>query len=233
MSSIDSARDSAAAKGILEAVEITTGDEPTAAVVWLHGLGADGYDFEPLVPWLAWPGAPAIRYVFPHAPVRPVTVNGGMEMRAWYDIRGIDINRDQDEAGIRESIGHATALVRREQERGIAPSRIVVAGFSQGGAIAIQCALRYPERLGGLLALSTYLLQDHRLEAERHDANRGLPVFMGHGNADPIVPVQLGSQAAVRLRELEHPVEWQQYSMQHAVCPEEIGDITGWLQQRF
>jgi len=218
---------------ILDAVEITTGAEPTAAVVWLHGLGADGHDFEPLVPWLDWPGAPAVRYVFPHAPTRPVTVNGGMQMRAWYDILGINIDRDQDEAGIEESISQATALVRREQERGIEPGRILVAGFSQGGAIAIQCALRYPEKLAGLIALSTYMLQVHRLESERHQANQGMPVFMGHGTADPIVPLQLGSQAAESLRQLAYPVEWQQYPMQHAVCPEEIEHIAAWMQKRF
>lgn len=225
--------DSAAARGELDAVEITTGADPTAAVVWLHGLGADGHDFEPLVPWLEWPGAPAIRYVFPHASIRPVTVNGGMQMRAWYDIKGINIDRDQDEAGIEESVGQATALVRREQERGIDPARIVVAGFSQGGAIALLCALRYPEKLAGLIALSTYMLQADRLEAERQTANDGMPVFMAHGMADPIVPLHLGSQAADRLRGLAYSVEWQQYPMQHAVCPEEIEHIAGWLQKRF
>lgn len=225
--------DSAAGREGPEAVELTTGKEPSAAVVWLHGLGADGHDFEPLVPWLDWPGAPAIRYVFPHAPVRPVTVNGGMQMRAWYDIRGIDIGRDQDTQAIEESVALATGLVRREQERGIPAERIVVAGFSQGGAIALQCALRYPERLAGLVALSTYMLQEHRLEADLHDANRGLPVFFGHGSADPIVPIQLGTQASDSLRELGYPVEWRQYPMQHAVCPEEIEHLANWMRERF
>jgi phospholipase/carboxylesterase len=156
-----------------------------------------------------------------------------MQMRAWYDIRGINIDRDQDEQGIGDSIAQATALVHREQERGIDASRILLAGFSQGGAIAIQCALRYPEKLAGLVALSTYLLQEHRLEAERHESNQGIPVFYGHGSADPIVPVQLGKQAASRLEELGHPVEWQQYPMQHSVCPEEIQHLAAWMQKRF
>jgi len=233
MSTVDSAREEAAGQGLLDAVEIETGNAPDAAVVWLHGLGADGHDFEPLVPWLDWPGAPAIRYVFPHAPVRPVTVNGGMPMRAWYDIRGIDIDRDQDETGIFESIAQATALIRREQERGIDPARILVAGFSQGGAIAIQSALRYPEKLAGLVALSTYMLQQDRLRAERHEANANLAVFFGHGSADPIVPIRLGESAAAGLRELGHQVDWRQYPMQHAVCPEEINDLANWLQKRF
>lgn len=233
MNNVESATGTAAGPGLLEAVEITTGDAPSAAVVWLHGLGADGHDFEPLVPWLKWPGAPAIRYVFPHAPVRPVTVNGGMAMRAWYDIRGIDIDRDQDEEGILESVDQATALVRREQQRGIEPGRIVLAGFSQGGAIAIQCALRYPERLAGLIALSTYLLRADALASERHAANEGLPVFHGHGAADPIVPLALGEEAVASLEGLGHPVESRQYPMQHSVCPEEIQHIAYWLQQRF
>ena len=233
MSTVESARDSAAGQGVLDAVEIETGREPIAAVVWLHGLGADGHDFEPLVPWLDWQDAPPIRYVFPHAPVRPVTVNGGMQMRAWYDIRGIDIDRDQDESGIAESIDQATALVRREEDRGIDPGRIVVAGFSQGGAIALQCALRYPVRLAGLIALSTYLLLESRLGSERHEANAGLPVFFGHGSADPIVPARLGSHAAGALERLGHPVEAHTYPMQHAVCPEEIEHIAAWLRKRF
>ena len=218
---------------LLDTVEITTGDDPDAAVVWLHGLGADGHDFEPLVPWLKWPGAPSIRYVFPHAPVRPVTVNGGMAMRAWYDIRGIDIDRDQDEEGIAQSVLQANALVRREVDRGIDPGRIVLAGFSQGGAIAIQCALRYPQRLAGLIALSTYLLRSDALDEERHEANHGLAVFHGHGTADPIVPLHLGEQAVDTLEKLGYRVESRHYPMQHAVCPEEIQHLASWLQQRF
>jgi phospholipase/carboxylesterase len=217
----------------LETVEIETGKAPTAAVVWLHGLGADGHDFEPLVPQLAWPGAPSIRYVFPHAPVRPVTINGGMPMRAWYDIVELSHDRDQDEDGIMDSVRRTTALIRREEERGVPPGRIVVAGFSQGGAIAIQAALRYPERLAGLVALSTYLLLGDRLAAEAVAENADLPVFCGHGTADPMVPVFLGEAAASRLRTMGHPVDWKSYPMPHAVCPEEVVHLAGWLRQRL
>ena len=154
MITVESAGSPAAGRSILETVEVVTGPEPMAAVIWLHGLGADGHDFEPIVPFFQWPGGPSIRFVFPHAPARPVTVNGGMRMRAWYDIRALQIDRDQDVEAIEESIRQAADLVKREQERGIEAGRIVVAGFSQGGAIAIQCALRYPERLAGLIALS-------------------------------------------------------------------------------
>jgi len=217
----------------LETVEVTTGAEPTAAVVWLHGLGADGHDFEPLVPELSWAGAPHIRYIFPHAPVRPVTINGGMAMRAWYDIVSLTSGRDHDQRGIADSVNQAAALVQREIARGIAPERIVVAGFSQGGAIAIQTALRFPQRLAGLVALSTYLLLDHRLESDAHEANQALPVFVGHGSQDPMVPVQLGETAAGRLRDMGHEVEFHRYAMPHAVCPEEIADLAGWLRARL
>ena len=227
------APDGQGASSRLETVEVCTGPKPTAAVIWLHGLGADGHDFEPLVPELSWTGAPDIRYVFPHAPVRPVTINGGMAMRAWYDIQGLTSERDHDERGIAESVNQAAALVRRELDRGIAAGRIVVAGFSQGGAIALQLALRYPERLAGLIALSTYLLFDDRLERDAHAANRGLPVFIGHGSQDPMVPVQLGERAASRLRGLDYDVEFHRYAMPHAVCAEEIADLAAWLRARL
>lgn len=218
---------------LLDTVEVTTGPEPSAAVIWLHGLGADGHDFEPLVPHLAWPGAPAIRYVFPHAPVRPVTINGGMAMRAWYDIVSLSGARNHDQKGIMQSVDQAWALVQRERERGIDAGRIVVAGFSQGGAIALQLALRYPERLSGLIALSTYLLLEDRLAAEAHPANADLPVFFGHGTADPMVPMQLGRMAADQVLAMGNPVEWHQYPMPHAVCPEEIADLGAWLRTRL
>jgi phospholipase/carboxylesterase len=221
------------AETMLETVEVSTGPSPTAAVVWLHGLGADGHDFEPLVPELSWPGAPDIRYVFPHAPMRPVTLNGGMPMRAWYDIMSLTTGRDQDQRGIADSVNQAAALVRREIGRGIAANRIVVAGFSQGGAIALQLALRYPERLAGLVALSTYLLLDQRFEQEAHAANRGLPVFIAHGSYDPMVPCQLGEAAADRLRGMGYEVEWRRYTMPHSVCPEEVVDLAAWLRARF
>ncbi len=216
---------------VLETVECSTGPAPSAAVIWLHGLGADGHDFEPIVPQLLWPGAPDIRFVFPHAPIRPVTINGGMQMRAWYDIVEMSLSRDHDQEGIADSINRAAALIARENKRGIASGRIVVAGFSQGGAIALQLALRYPETLAGLVALSTYMLMDERLENDRHEANRDLPVFVGHGSADPMVPCFLGEQVAERLRGMGHAVEWHSYPMMHAVCPREIADLSAWLQK--
>jgi phospholipase/carboxylesterase len=220
-------------ESLLETVELTTGPVPDAAVVWLHGLGADGHDFEPLVPLLTWPDAPDIRFVFPHAPVRPVTINGGVPMRAWYDIVSLTSGRDQDRAGIAASIDQAAALVRREHRRGIEAGRIVMAGFSQGGAIALQAALRFPERLAGLVALSTYLLLDEQLDHEAHPANRGLPVFFGHGTQDPMVPFRLGEMAAERLRGLDFDVEWHSYPIPHAVCPEEVDDLAAWLRARL
>jgi phospholipase/carboxylesterase len=212
------------------AVEISTGPAPTAAVIWLHGLGADGHDFEPIVPQLMWPDAPEIRFIFPHAPVRPVTLNGGMPMRAWYDIVSLTGDRDSDQRGIADSVNLAAALVGRERERGIESSRVVVAGFSQGGAIALQLALRYPETLAGLIALSTYLLLEHRLENDQHAANMKLPVFVGHGTSDPMVPYFLGEAVAERLGAMGHPVERHSYPMQHAVCPDEIADLSAWLR---
>jgi phospholipase/carboxylesterase len=220
-------------KEALETVEVETGPEPDAAIVWLHGLGADGHDFEPLVPELSWTGRPAIRYVFPHAPMRPVTINGGMPMRAWYDIVSLTSGRDHDQRGIADSVNQAARLVRRERQRGIDAARIVVAGFSQGGAIALQLALRYPEKLAGLIALSTYLLLDRRLVAETHEANRNIPAFVGHGNQDPMVPFQLGERVAERLRGIGCPVEWHSYAMSHAVCPEEVADLSNWLRGRL
>ena len=217
----------------LETVELDTGQDPSASVIWLHGLGADGHDFEAAVPLLLWPGAPAIRFVFPHAPIRAVTLNAGMRMRAWYDILSIDSERGHDEAGIAESVGQVAALIRREQRRGVAPDRVVLAGFSQGGAIALQLALRYPHRLAGLIALSCYLLQSGRIEAEAHPANRGLPVFMGHGTMDPLVPFGLGEAAAGTLRTLGYGVDWHAYPLEHSVSAEEFGDIGAWLRQRL
>jgi phospholipase/carboxylesterase len=218
---------------MLETVEVLTGPDPSAAVVWLHGLGADGYDFEPLVPQLLWPGAPDIRFVFPHAPVRPVTINGGMAMRAWYDIVSLTSGRDQDQQGIADSIRQASALVERERQRGIDADRIVLAGFSQGGAIAVQLALRYPEKLAGLIALSTYLLLEDKVADEASQANQGLPVFAAHGTLDPMVPIQLGQMLAGKLRDMAYPVDWHSYPMPHAVCPDEITDLSAWLRSRL
>jgi len=217
----------------LETVEIDSGPNPSASVVWLHGLGADGHDFEPLVPYLAWPGAPAIRYVFPHAPVRPVTVNGGMPMRAWYDILSMDGERGHDRRGVGESIQQVFSLLERERKRGIAADRIILAGFSQGGAIALQLGLRYPHRLAGLIGLSTYMLFAGELQDNLHEANRETPVFLAHGTSDPMVPPAMGEAARKQMVALGLPLEWHTYPMPHSVCPEEIEDIAAWLKVRF
>jgi len=216
-----------------DAVELTTGEDPSAAIIWLHGLGADGHDFEPIVPHVLWEGAPAIRFVFPNAPVRPVTLNGGMPMRAWYDILSIDSDRGHDQDGISESVSQVESFVAREQRRGIAPERVIIAGFSQGGAIAIQFALTYPHRLAGLIALSTYLLNADSLGKNVHPVNSGLPVFVGHGNMDPVVPFSMGEKVVNELRSMGYAVDWHSYPMAHAVNPEEIRDIQLWLRQQL
>ena len=219
--------------GLLETVEIATGPEPSAAVVWLHGLGADGHDFEPLVPELALAGTGAVRVVFPHAPGRPVPINGGMPMRAWYDIVGSDRQSPQDEPGIRASAALVETLIRREQDRGIPAGRILLAGFSQGGAIALHLGLRFGAALAGILALSTYLPLHETLTAEQSEANAATPVFMAHGILDPVVPLYLGESSANRLSQGGWPVTWRTYTMPHAVCPEEIADISRFLTDRL
>jgi phospholipase/carboxylesterase len=213
----------------LETVEVEPRAAADAAVVLMHGLGADGHDFESLVPELRLPVSPSIRWIFPHAPVRPVTINGGFRMRAWYDIAGLDRSTPEDEAGIRESAEAVFALVRRERERGIAAGRIVVAGFSQGGAMALFAALRWPERLAGIVALSTYLPLAPRLEKEAHPANAAASVFMAHGTFDPIVPLALGEGTRDLLRSHGHGVEWHVYPMPHSVCGDEVRDLRDWL----
>ena len=211
-----------------------TGPEPAASVIWLHGLGADGHDFEPIVAQLrqATAGRP-IRFVFPHAPVRPVTVNGGMAMRAWYDIAGFDIARDQDTEGIAASVAQVDRLIDREIERGVAPARIVLAGFSQGGAVALRCGLARPEPLAGIVALSCYLLEADALDRWSTEAGRRAPVFMGHGSADPVVPMALGRHAAETLAAAGIDVQWQAWVMQHGVHPDEITAIDRWLDARL
>lgn len=210
----------------MEAVEIETGSPPAAAVLWLHGLGADGHDFEPVVPELRL--AQPVRFVFPHAPVRPVTINQGMRMRAWYDIFQLG-GGTEDEAGIRESQGLLQGLIARERTRGIEARRIVLAGFSQGGAIALQTGLRHPERLAGIMALSTWLPLASTLEAERHAMNADLPIFMAHGTMDEMIGIDRAELSRDRLKALGYAPEWHAYPMSHAVCPEEIGAISAWL----
>jgi phospholipase/carboxylesterase len=208
----------------------TTAD---AAVVWLHGLGADGYDFVPIVEELRLPPSMAVRFIFPHARARPVTINNGFVMRAWYDITGMGPDRKEDDAGIRESATVVNGYVQQENARGVESKRIVIAGFSQGGAIALQAALRYPERLGGVMALSTYLPLRDSVAAEVSPANRDVPILMCHGLRDGMVPATLGKASRDLLVSLGYQVEWQSYPMEHSVCMEEVLDISKWLQARL
>jgi phospholipase/carboxylesterase len=214
-----------------DALEIATGAAPSCAVIWLHGLGADGHDFAPIVPELGLPPALAVRFIFPHAPLLPVTINNGYVMPAWYDVRSLDLRQTEDESGIRASQQRIETLIRHEEARGISASRIVLAGFSQGGAIALHTALRYPVTLAGVLALSTYLPLPWTLAAEASPANAGLPVFMAHGAADSVIPVAQGLASRGQLEELGHEVAWREYPMAHSVCPEEITAIGQWLVQ--
>jgi phospholipase/carboxylesterase len=218
---------------IPDCVEVELGD-PQASVIWLHGLGADGHDFELIVPELGLSPRHGIRFVFPHAPMRPVTINGGMTMRAWYDIRSFDRDGPQDEAGIRESGLLLERLIEREHQRGSDYERIVVAGFSQGGAIALHTGLRFRQRLAGLMALSTWLplAQSFREEvAESADtALRELPIFMAHGSFDPVLPIEFGKTSRAALQSAGFNVEWHEYPMGHAVCAEEIAAVRRWLQ---
>lgn len=217
----------------LPAVEHETAAQPTHSIIWLHGLGADGHDFAPIVPQLADPAWPALRFVFPHAPVRPVTINNGMSMRAWYDIAAFDLNARQDEAGMRASATEIGTLIAREHARGVPSERIVLAGFSQGGAIALVAGLRYPQALAGIIALSTYLPMHTSFAAERSMANARTPIFWGHGTADPVVALQRGIDSRDLLQSLGYAIDWHTYPMAHAVNAEEIGDLRRWLGQRL
>jgi len=212
---------------LLDAIEIETGKHPRASIIWLHGLGADGNDFVPLVNELDLPKL-AIRFVFPHAPVQPVTINGGMRMRAWYDITDGALRRE-DERGVRASQGLIEELIAREKQRGTHAGQLVLAGFSQGGAIALQSGLRHPERVAGIMALSAYLPIADKLAAEASEMNRDVPIFMAHGRQDPIVPLARAAQSRDFLKSLGYSPEWREYAMPHSVCPEEIGDIGAWL----
>ena len=213
-----------------DAVVLAPATAAAASVIWLHGLGADGHDFVPIVPEL---GLPAARFVFPHAPVRPVTLNMGMRMRAWYDIKTLTAEGRADEEGIRASVALAQRYVAAERAAGIASNRIVLAGFSQGGAIALHAGLRHAEPLAGIIGLSTYLPLQATLARELSEANRATPILMCHGIYDPVLPAQLGAMARGWLRELGYAVEWHEYPMQHQVCLPEIQDIAAWLRARL
>lgn len=217
---------------ILPNIEIETAAQPTHAVIWLHGLGANGDDFVPIVPELGLPKNLAVRFIFPHAPEIPVTINAGYVMPAWYDILSLAKDaRQVDLAGIERSRQQIVGLIEREQARGIPADRIVIAGFSQGGAMAYSVGLTYPERLAGVMALSGYIPSSEWLISQRSIANQQTPVFVAHGTQDPVVGVVMGQQAVDWLQQQAYPVEWHQYLMQHQVCLEEIQQIGRWLQQ--
>jgi phospholipase/carboxylesterase len=216
---------------LLETVEVETAPAPEASVIWMHGLGADGHDFEPIVPELVLPKSAALRFVFPHAPMRPVTINGGMVMRAWYDISAQGGMRREDESGVRASQKAIESLVERERERGASSSRMVLAGFSQGGAMALQTGLRHPERLAGLLVLSSFLPLADTLAAEASPANRDTPIWMAHGTHDPMIPISRARDSRDRLVSLGYRVDWHEYPMPHSLCSEEVVELSAWLRQ--
>lgn len=218
---------------LLEQVEIVTGPAPTASVIWMHGLGADGYDFVPIVKEIevnTLPGlSGGVRFIFPHAPTRPVTINNGMVMRAWYDIKMIDLVRQEDDEGLRASQAEIEKLIAREVERGIPARRIILAGFSQGGAVTLQTGLRHAARLGGLMVLSSYLPLAGTVKAEASAANRDVPIIMVHGSGDPVINISRATASREQLKELGYQIEWHEYPMEHSVCQEEIQAVRVWL----
>ena len=214
---------------LLPCVELETGARPAASVIWLHGLGADGNDFVPIVEEMKLPATLPIRFVFPHAPVRPVTINNGFPMRAWYDIYAADLANRADALGVAQSQGHVEALIAREKTRGVAAMRIVLAGFSQGGAIALHTGVRHAERLAGILALSTYLPMADRLATDASPMNRDLPIFMAHGTMDPVIKLAWSEASRRALEAAGYAVEWHTYPMQHSVGWEEIVALRAFL----
>lgn len=218
---------------MLEVLERETGPAPQWSVLWLHGLGADGHDFAPIVPELVRPHWPALRFVFPHAPVRPITINNGVRMRGWYDIVSMEFDKRADAAGLAESVEHVEALIAREQERGIAPERILLAGFSQGGAVTLAAGLRRSTPLAGLIALSTYLADIAAAPSQLQPGAERQPVFMAHGAHDPVIPQRIAEASAQALKALGFGLEWHSYPMAHQVCAEEIHALGNWLDARF
>jgi phospholipase/carboxylesterase len=218
---------------VLDAVEINPVQPPRACLIWLHGLGADGHDFEPLIPELHLVDELGVRVLLPHAPLRPVTINGGMVMRAWYDIRSTQFRNDEDSSGIRQSEQQLLALISKEVANGIPAQRIVLAGFSQGGAMVLHTGLRYPQPLAGILALSCYLPLAESLPREGSGPGLGVPIMMAHGESDPLIPLPLAERSRDRLRALGCLVDWRTYPMPHAVYPQEIRDIRHWLENRL
>jgi phospholipase/carboxylesterase len=215
----------------LESVIVETGPTPSFTIIWMHGLGADGHDFEPLVPELLDDGMPSLRFVFPHAPVRPVTLNNGYAMRAWYDIVGIDRRSAEDFIGLQASATAIGALIEREIGAGIPATRIAIAGFSQGGAMALHVATRFADQLAGVIALSCYLPLARELQAKRHAANDATPIFMAHGRQDPVVPFDMGEESRQLLQAAGYQVEWHAYPMPHGLCEAEVADIRAYLRK--
>ena len=214
-------------------VDINPATEVKATVIWLHGLGDSGHGFAPIVPELRLPESLAIRFVFPHAPERPVTINGGMRMRAWYDIKSMDFDKRADLGGVKESAALVEQLIEDEIAKGMPANRIILAGFSQGGVIALHLGTRYSKTLAGILALSTYMCEPSLLAEEAHDANKQTPIQFGHGTHDDVVPVAMGQAAYQTLKDTGYQAKWKTYAMQHNVCMDEINDISAWIQARL
>ena len=216
---------------MLDCITLEPPTPATACVIWMHGLGADGNDFVPMVPELDLPRDHSVRFVFPNAPTMPVTINGGYVMRAWYDISSAEIDKRADEAGVRKSQTAVAEIIAEQRAQGIAPERIVLAGFSQGGVIALQTGLRYPEKLGGIMALSTYLACAESLGVEASSCNRDIPILMVHGSADPVIPIALAKLSKARLETHGYKINWHEYGMPHSVCAEEVEDIAAFLKR--
>ncbi|MGD9107757.1 MAG: carboxylesterase [Gammaproteobacteria bacterium] len=219
--------------GLLECVEVKPKKPPVLTVIWLHGLGADGHDFAGIVPQLNLPDNLPIKFIFPHAPLRPITINNGYVMRGWYDIKDLSNLANEDEAGIHDSAGKIVALIEREQQLGMPSDKIILAGFSQGGAMALYVGLRYPEKLAGIIALSAYLPLHNLLPTEISKANCDLSIMMAHGTGDPLLPISFATASRDFLIKHGYQVEWHDYPMQHTVCAQEINDISQWLQKNF
>jgi len=217
----------------LEFIERTTGENPTHSIIWLHGLGADGHDFEAIVPELSLPASASYRFLFPHAPFQRITVNKGQVMRGWYDIRSTDIDRQEDFEGINDSTIALMSLIEDEIKRGIPAENIVIAGFSQGGAIALNTGLRYHTKLAGIMALSTYLPSHEAYPENAHDENKNIPIFMAHGKVDEVIAFEIGEKSRAKLESMGYPVEWHEYNIGHGVGPDELDAISVWLQKVF
>ena len=218
---------------LIQHIELNTGTNPKGTVIWLHGLGADCWDFVSIVKELGLPDDLPLRFIFPQAPSRPITINNGQVMPGWYDISMAELHRKPDEAGVRQSQAFIEQLIARENERGIPADKIIIAGFSQGGAIALQTGLRYREALGGIMALSTYLTLEDSFAVEATIANANIPILMAHGTQDPLIPLSLAMSSRAKLEARGYKVEWREYPMPHSVCMEEVADISVWIQARF